>query len=954
MSIKFDEYKPGSLVKLRNRPWIVLPSDDKDIFLIKPLGGTDEEVTGIYKPLANASDEPSSYDFKKPSTEDLGDFGSVKLLYNAARLSFRQVAGPFRCLGKLSFRPRSYQMVPLIMALRLDKVRMLIADDVGVGKTIEALLIAKEFYERKEIDRFAIVCLPHLCDQWQDELKSKFGIEAVIIRSGSVTALERQIRVNENIFRAFPYQIISIDYIKTGEKRQKFIDHAPGMIIVDEAHTCARPSGANDSQQLRFKLLKELVDQKNPHLILLTATPHSGKTEEFQSLLGLLKPEFETVDIANASKDNKLREALSHHFIQRRRGDVLKWMKDDAQFPIRMAADFPFPVNATYAALFNDVLDYTLENILVSGSDKRKERYSYWETLALLRGIMSSPDAGATMLRKKANKKQILVDEDEFGKENDQGEKELVDAQAYADDNLPVIETRNGSETQLLISFAERLEKLSGIENDNKAKEAIAVIRDWLKEGRSPVVFCRYIQTARYFGNLCKNYFTGKNYKGTAIEIITSEDDDELRKAKIKQMGKHEDGNRLLIATDCLSEGINLQEGFDCVLHYDLPWNPNRLEQREGRVDRFGQGKAEVFTGRLYGENNPIDGLVLDVILKKSDNIRKELGISIPVPEDNKSLMSALIVGLQFKDNFKIQQNIVQGSLFNEDQLAEITSLHKKMDIMVEREKVSRSIFSHNNIKSDQVEEDLQEVDEAIGDVPTVERFVTEAIRFLGAEITSYKKGYKLVTMNIPERLRTWLPNQNEVLVSFQSPTPIGYHYIGRNHLFVEHMCQLILNDAISNKGLHAARASVIRTKAVTENTVLFQFRVRNVIAEQKHDREIVAEEMWLWGHSGDLANKNYLEHTEAKRILMEAKASSNVEKAEQEYWLNEESNWIYNKQAFRKITDPFALVRAELLVKAHERFRALSGGSKYKVVEPILPMDILGVYILLPETSLR
>ena len=142
--MNFDTFKPGSLVTLRNRPWIVLPSDDKDLFLVKPLGGTEEETTGIYIPLANQADLPKSYNFKKPDKTDIGDFYSAKLLYNAARLSFRQAAGPFRCLGKLSFRPRSYQMVPLIMALKLPTIRLLIADDVGVGKTVEALLIAKE------------------------------------------------------------------------------------------------------------------------------------------------------------------------------------------------------------------------------------------------------------------------------------------------------------------------------------------------------------------------------------------------------------------------------------------------------------------------------------------------------------------------------------------------------------------------------------------------------------------------------------------------------------------------------------------------------------------------------------------------------------------------------------------------------------------------------------------
>lgn len=951
MSLTFDEYKPGSLVSLRNRAWIVLPSDDKDLFLVKPLGGSEDEIAGIYKPLANESDKPVSYDFRKPDIQDLGDFRSARLLYNAARLSFRQVAGPFRCLGKLSFRPRSYQMVPLIMALKQEKVRMLISDDVGVGKTVEALLIAKEFYERKEISRFAVVCLPHLCDQWQEELKSKFGMEAVIIRSGSVTALERQIRVNENIFRAFPFQIISIDYIKSGEKRQKFIDHAPEMIIVDEAHTCARPSGANDSQQLRFKLLRQLVDQNNPHLVLLTATPHSGKTDEFQSLLGLLKSEFEQVDITDAGKENKLREELADHFIQRKRGDVLKWMKNDAQFPARILMDFPVQVDKTYGDLFNDVLDYALENILVKKGDARKERYTYWETLALLRGIMSSPAAGVAMLRKKADRMSILNEEDDIKDSNHQ-EKDLLDAETIADDSLPVITDLAESETSLLNKFAERLEALSGIKSDSKAKEAIAVIKNWLSEERSPVIFCRYIQTAHYLGRLCKEYFTGKSYKNLTIEVISSEMDDELRKEKIKQMGKHEDGLRLLIATDCLSEGINLQDGFDCVLHYDLPWNPNRLEQREGRVDRFGQQKSEVYTGRLYGANNPIDGLVLEVLLRKSDKIREQLGVSVPIPEDNKSLMSALISGLKFKDNFKIKADVVQAKLFDDDVMAEIAVLHKTMEKNAEREKVSRSIFAQNSIKAEKVEEDLKEVDEAIGDVPAVETFVSESIRFLGAEIKPHKKGYKLFTTNIPERLRDWLPEGNELLISFKSPTPVGYHYIGRNHSFVEHLCQHILNSAISTSGHHAARASVMRSNAVTEKTVLFQFRVRNVIAEQPSNREIVAEEMWLWGYTGDLSENRALEHLDAKQLLMEAQANANIEGPEQEYWLQEELGWIKDDNTFRKLTDPFALKRAELLVKAHLRFRELVGGKKFKVVEPILPMDVLGVYILLPVVN--
>jgi superfamily II DNA or RNA helicase len=170
------------------------------------------------------------------------------MLYDAARLSFRNGAGPFRCLAKLSFRPRSYQMVPLIMALRQEQVRLLVADDVGVGKTVEALLIIQELLSRRHIQRFAIVCLPHLCEQWQEEIKNKLELDAVIIRSNTQGRLDREIQGDTSVYEYYPYQIISIDYIKSETRRDIFIQQCPELIVVDEAHSCARPSGATTSQ----------------------------------------------------------------------------------------------------------------------------------------------------------------------------------------------------------------------------------------------------------------------------------------------------------------------------------------------------------------------------------------------------------------------------------------------------------------------------------------------------------------------------------------------------------------------------------------------------------------------------------------------------------------------------------------------------------------------------------
>src|SRR5665648_249008 len=876
------DFKPGGLVTLRNRPWVVLPSEDTDLLLIKPLGGSDDEITGIFKPLANVADEPQTYNFIKPSEKDLGDFTSAKLLYNAARLSFRNAAGPFRCLGKLSFRPRSYQMVPLIMALKQDTTRLLIADDVGVGKTIEALLVAKELYERKEIKRFAVVCLPHLCDQWQDEMKNKFGIEAVIIRSGTATSLERQIRTHENIFRAFPFQIISIDYITTGNKREVFIDHCPEMIIVDEAHTCAKPAGANNSQQLRYHLLHDIAKKEKQHLVLVTATPHSGKQAEFQSLLGLIKPAFEKIDITTSSEQE--RKDIAKHFIQRRRADILRWLDEETKFPERNSIDKDYHIGAAYSSVFDDILAYAREIVAIKTIDGRKQRYNYWDALALLRGVMSSPAAGISMLVKKAQKKRITDEEDELIG-NDAESESVMDQDFSTDDNLPLsvlgkASPVNDSESRQLLGYARRMEGLYGIEHDQKAKEALVQIKTYIERGFNPIVFCRYIQTANYLGDIFKSALKGKNFKNLHIEVITSELNDELRREKIELMNKSE--RRLLIATDCLSEGINLQEGFNALLHYDLPWNPNRLEQREGRIDRFGQQAATVEVALLYGSNNPIDGVVLEVLLRKAREIRRSIGIAVPFPENSASVMEAVTNAILLKPSVSIKQVSHQLSLFEAEEIeAEKNKVAKAFEEAKKREVASRTIFAQNAIKENEIEVDLKEMDDSIGDVHAVEQFVVETLRFMGVQVEAKKDGYKIYATNIPQRIRELLTDKNDIQVSFKSPTPSGYKYLGRNHPFTEHLSNNIINNALHGASNSAARAAVLRSSDIKQKTVLFQLRVRNVIAEQPNNKQIVAEEMWLWGYEGEINQKQFNAKKAAMNLLMGIKATQNMEQPE-------------------------------------------------------------------------
>src|SRR5215471_16509088 len=180
----------GSLVKARWREWVVLPQSDEQMLILRPLGGTEDEVTGIYVPLERV--DPSHFDLPDPTQP--GDYRSCRMLRDAVRLGFRSSAGPFRAFARIAVEPRPYQLVPLLLALRLDPIRLLIADDVGIGKTIEACLIARELLDRGEIERIAVLCSPQLAPQWQSELRDKFHIEAEIVLPGTVTRLERNCR----------------------------------------------------------------------------------------------------------------------------------------------------------------------------------------------------------------------------------------------------------------------------------------------------------------------------------------------------------------------------------------------------------------------------------------------------------------------------------------------------------------------------------------------------------------------------------------------------------------------------------------------------------------------------------------------------------------------------------------------------------------------------------------
>ncbi|MBP6396998.1 MAG: DEAD/DEAH box helicase [Saprospiraceae bacterium] len=953
--------KPGKLVKFRGRRCVVQPSSDSQIIMLKPLGGSDDEMITVFEPVLQFFDKIEDDHFELPAKSDLDSFLTAKLLYDAARLSFRQVSGPFRCMGKLSFRPRSYQMVPLIMALKQIVTRLLIADDVGIGKTIEAILILRELLERGSIKSFAVLCPPHLCEQWQKELADKLDIDAVIIRSSTVAALERKIVGDDtlNVFNYYPYQVVSIDYVKNGStKMPAFLKDVPDLVIVDEAHTCTKNVDVNkkSQSQQRYELLEKIASREQQHLVLLTATPHSGKDGEFKSLLGLVNPDFETYNFSDLTTSEKRKVAA--HFIQRKRKNIEKWLDEETPFPKRTTEELPYVLSASsdYYKLYQDVLKFA-RGISTEGVTENKARIKYFAALSLLRGVMSSPSAGFEMLQKRkfrlTEQDEVTAEEvrenpivEKWDEQSDTEQVEIIDRAELTD-----------SEWNVLHRLAQKAAELTSIEKDLKVKRCTEQTKLWINKGQSPIVFCRFIATAHYVSKILKEQLP----KDVDVRAITSELSDEERREKIDEMAKSH--KRVLVATDCLSEGINLQDKFNAILHYDLPWNPNRLEQREGRVDRYGQPgwidkngnhQNTIDVKVLFGEDNPIDVVVLKIIIEKIQRIQNTSGVSIALADDNRSVMDKVLKEVLLNSDkapirYGKQLKLDFGSSSELDELdAEITN-----EIEAAREKAEkiRSIFAHESIMPEEVKKDLHEVDEAIGDVATLEAFVIAASKLLGASFEKVEGGYIFKKMNMDDWMASALGQGDKIHTSFQSPTPQGFRYIGRNHRFVEQLCHRIIANSLDKerKGNKAARASVFRTDAVNTQTTLIQFRVRNVIREVSKQHEMVSEEMFLWGYEQTPDGINALEIDRCKQLLHTSNALDIS---------NERQEIIFEKELehFNQLHPDFIKVverRSDELVNAHTRFAKFIGAKRFEAVTPVLPPDILGVYVLIPNPKI-
>jgi superfamily II DNA or RNA helicase len=937
-------FAAGSLIRARGREWIVLPESEDDLLVVRPLGGTDEEVAGIFLPLESV--EPAS--FPPPDPTRVGDHRSCRLLRDAIRLGFRSSAGPFRSFARLGIEPRPYQLVPLLMALKMDPVRLLIADDVGIGKTIEACLIARELLDRGDIHRFAVLCPPHLAEQWQSELDSKFQVEAELVLPGTATRLERRCRVGESLFDIYPFVVVSTDFIKSDRRRDDFLRACQEFVIIDEAHTCAWSGEGRIGRHQRHRLVSGLAaPEKGRHVILVTATPHSGNEQAFRSLLGVIDPAFLDLPDQIGGKENEhFRRRLAAHLVQRRRSDIRHFLKSDTPFPAREETEESYKLNDDYRRLFARVLEYARETVTESGVAKHRQRVQWWSALALLRALASSPAAAAATLRTRA----ATVNTDTVEEADELGRRTVLDllddGAAEANDVTPgsdaeVEEGEQAQHRRRLLDIARQADVLHG-DKDEKLRKAAVMVASLIKEGYTPIVFCRFIPTAEYVAAQLRQILP----KDVAVEAVTSELAPREREARVNQLA--ESPKHVLVATDCLSEGINLQRDFNAVLHYDLSWNPTRHEQREGRVDRYGQPSPKVRVITYYGIDNQIDGVVLDVLIRKHKKIRSSLGISVPVPVDTEQVVEAVFEGLLLRRKpGKEDQLLLE---FEEYFRPRKEDLFAKWDLSAEREKRSRTMFSQEGLNASvsEVEQELAAVRKAIGSSADVAGFTKESLLAHGAAVK--QNGVVQVDLaEIPRALRDVLTPDRNLLVRFEPPTKTGELLLTRTHPLVEGLAGYILDTALDPKAESIARrCGVIRTRQVSRRTTLLLLRLRYHIITRRgaEEQALLAEDSLPAAFAGSPSNPEWLSRESAEELLR-ATPDANInpdQAAEFVRKVNQELG------TFEPYLREIALIRGQELLEAHTRVRSAARiqGLRHRV-QAQLPPDVLGIYVYLP-----
>jgi superfamily II DNA or RNA helicase len=731
---------PGRVVHMRGRLWrIDLVQEDE--FAATPLDGRDTDERRFHPLL----EDIESGEVPLPTVSSIGSPQEQQLILDAYRLSLLHGTAPILGLQRSRAIPTDYQLVPLLLAMGEERVRMLIADSVGAGKTIEAGLILAELLARGRARRILVAVPANLRDQWEESLDHFFHIPAVVVAGHLLPALQRQLLPGQSVWSANDVVVASIDYLKT--RTQTVLAHGWDAIVIDEAHLCAKPhtltqSSNPDMERWRFA---EAAAEHCRHLLLLTATPHNGYTDSYASLLSMLDPSLTSESRGGVSIH---RDRAERHVVQRRRDDIEAWYDVrgmESPFPDRDADEVLIPILESRARGTSELLSdmgillaelggYT-DSLLGRAADNH---INGWIAAHLQRRALSSPRAIQRSLasRMKAVTGRLATDSDRrataearaavadlFESADATDEEQILRLDASAS-SLPLDE--EVMQLERILQFAGRVTPAK----DPKLRALVEQIPRRLAvhpNTRRVIVFTKYKDTLDYLvENLLKPPARLRNTLPAETEIFAIFGDMSLSQRSETFAAFERAPVAVLVATDCISEGLNLQHACAELIHYELPWNPNRLEQRNGRIDRFGQREKTVGVRTLVYDE-PLDTALLELIVRKSEQMRKDYGFVPPFLANPDILMHVTRIGSQHRRQMSLfealaveedGQRVVEESIGADDLLD-----HERLERMRQD-----SFYGHAQISLTLVEGALQRSRDEAGSPETVERFVRQSI----------------------------------------------------------------------------------------------------------------------------------------------------------------------------------------------------------------------------------
>ena len=682
------------------------------------------------------------------------DGNQVRLASEAYRISLAHLFDPYLAVHTSSVEPLPHQISAVYQEMlpRLP-LRYVLADDPGAGKTIMTGLFIKEMIARGSLKRCMIVAPGSLVEQWQDELFQKFHLHFELLTNDRIESA-----VTGNVFNEVDLCICRLDKLARSDDIQEKLKVTEwDLIVCDEAHKMSATVWGGEVKYTRRFLLGRLLSNITKNFLLLTATPHNGKEDDFHLFLSLIDPDrFE-------GTHGKSQKAVDVSDVMRRlvREELLKF-DGTPLFPERIAYTVNYDLSDTEAKLYAAVTDYVQDefNRADKLNNERKTTVGFALTI-LQRRLASSPEAIYQSLRRRRERLEHRLAEERLGKRAADIAADLND---FDDDDLPpdeqeameekVVDHASAaatiSELEGEINILKQLEqmanqvRISGI--DRKWDELSRLLQDSEKmfgangQREKLIIFTEHKDTLNYLADKIRSLLGNEE---VVITIHGGMLRDERRKAE--QLFKQDVGVRVLVATDAAGEGINLQRAH-LMINYDLPWNPNRLEQRFGRIHRIGQTEVCHLWNLVASETR--EGFVFQRLFQKLEEERQALGGKVfdilgKMTFDNRPLRDLLIEAVRYGNDPKVKARL--------NEVVDHTINRSEFQKLIEENALTDDVMDVHSVMT--IKEDMERMEAHKLQPHFIEAFFLEAFQTVGGKIRRREKGRYEIT-SVPYAVR--------------------------------------------------------------------------------------------------------------------------------------------------------------------------------------------------------